>query len=572
MYKNNNIIDINYISFENNLLKIIFQNYFSSHEEIIKIFIKLIITKILDNNTNSNINYDLNNLLLVYINQCFIFKRYELGLEFINNIDNLKDNKNYYDKIYNVINEIVNNENIDTNIKISYFKIIYKKKINIINYDIINKLIEVTDGDKIISVFNKSDNFFINYNNLSDIENIISIIKKCILYKKKFILDYLLYNLDEQIKIFNKKNNIINPFQIYFLTLEKNEIPYLEILDIIQNYNYNINQEFYKNMTYLNLCIKKNYVEIVKKLLQYNIITNNIIDDKSIIFDCIDNKNHLIANLILQKEPGLINKLYNNKNIITYLFEKDFDENIKIKFLLIFLKNNLFNINSQDKNNNHIGFIILKSNLKKNNKIILFKLISPIIDPLIQNERIPLILYSILYDEFEITYLLMNKLIETKKILKTNNEGIFSYYMNNNINENINYIPIILKFIRDYDRKKVIDNDIEFEINIDNLKNENMFLIIIKFTCFFMVINNQNTNIYLTKNTKIIIENNINNNFMYKNNYNEEDNNYMEISIDCENNNIILETDTNNNTNIWKTTSNNTDSESSEIEVSKICF
>ena len=59
---------------------------------------------------------------------------------------------------------------------------------------------------------------------------------------------------------------------------------------------------------------------------------------------------------------------------------------------------------------------------------------------------------------------------------------------------------------------------------------------------------------------------------MYKNNYNEEDNNYMEISIDCDNNNIILETDTNNNTNIWKTTSNNTDSESSEIEVSKICF
>jgi hypothetical protein len=589
LYKNNNIIDINYISFENNLLKIIFQNYFSSQEEIIKNFIKLIITKILDNNNNSYINYDLNNLLLIYINQCFIFKKYEYGLEFINNIDNLKDNKNYHDKIHNIINEIVNNENINTNIKISYFKMIYKKRINIINYDIINKLIEVNDGDKIISVFNKSDNFFINYHSLSNIESIINIINKCILHKKKFILDYLLYNLDEYIKNFNKNNNIINPFQIYFLSLERNEIPYLEILDIIKNYKYNINQYFNKDITYLNLCIKKNYIETAKKLLQYNIITNNIIDDKSIIFDCIDNKNHLIANLILQKEPNIINKLYNNKNIITYLFEKDFEENIKIKFLLIFLKNNLLNINSQDKNNNHIGFIILKSKFKKNNKIILFKLITSVIDPLVQNERIPLIIFSMLHDEFEITYLLMNRLIETKKILKTNNEGIFSYYMNNNINENINYIPIILKFIRDYDRKKVIDNDIEFDINNDNLKNENMFLIIIKFTCFFIIINNQNVNIFLTKNTKIIIENNINknninknninkniinknNNYTYKNNYNQEDNNYLEVSIDYDNNNIILETDTINNTNIWKTTSNNTDSESSEIEVSKICF
>jgi hypothetical protein len=588
LYKNNNIIDINYISFENNLLKIIFQNYINSNEDIIKTFIKLIISKILENNTNKTINYDINNLLLIYINQCFIFKKYEIGLDFINNIINLKDDKNYYDKINNIIDEIVNNENININIKISYYKIIYKKKINIINYDIINKLIEVSDGDKVINAFNKSDNFFMNYNNFSDIDNIINIIKKCIIYKKKVILDYLLFNLDENIKNYNKKNNnIINPFQIFFITIEKNEIPYLEILDVIQNYKYNINQEFTKHVTYLYLCIKKNYTEIAKKLLQYNIFINNIVDDKSIIFECIDNKNHLIANLILQKEPNIINKLYNNKNVITYLFEKEIDENIKIKFLLIFLKNNLLNINNFDNNNNHIGFLILKSKFKKNNKIILFKLISLTIDPLVQNERIPLIIYSMLCDEFEITYLLMNKLIETKKILKTNNEGIFSYYMNNNLNNNlnndINYIPIILKFIKDYDRNKVIDNDIDFEINNNNLKNENMLLIIIKFTYYFII--NQNQNMYLNKNTKIIIENNIknkyinnkiinkNNKLIYKNNYNENDNNYLEISIDNDNNdNIILETDTINNNNIWKTTSNNTDSESSEIEVSKICF
>ena len=583
LYKNNNIIDINYISFENNLLKIIFQNYLNSNEDIIKTFIKLIITKILENNVTKTINYDLNNLLLIYINQCFIFKKYEAGLDFINHINNLKDDKNYYDKINNIIDEIVNNENININIKISYFKIIYKKKINIINYDIINKLIEVTDGDKVINAFNKSDNFFMNYNNFSDIDNIINIIKKCIIYKKKVILDYLLFNLDEKIKNYNKKNNnIINPFQIFFITIEKNEIPYLEILDVIQNYKYNINQEFTKNVTYLYLCIKKNYIEIAKKLLEYNIFINKIVDHKSIIFECIDNKNHLIVNLILQKEPNIINKLYNNKNVITYLFEKEIEENIKIKFLLIFFKNNLLNINNFDNNNIHIGFLILKSKLKKNNKIILFKLISSIIDPLVQNERLPLIIYSMLCDEFEITYLLMNKLIETKKILKTNNEGIFSYYMNNNLNNNINndinYIPIILKFIKDYDRNKVIDNDIDFEINNNNLKNENMLLIIIKFTYYFII--NQNQLTYLNKNTKIIIEDNIKNKYINnKNNYNENDNNYLEISVDNDNynnynnnDNIILETDTINNNNIWKTTSNNTNSESSEIEVSKICF
>jgi hypothetical protein len=38
------------------------------------------------------------------------------------------------------------------------------------------------------------------------------------------------------------------------------------------------------------------------------------------------------------------------------------------------------------------------------------------------------------FDEFEITYLLINKLIDSKKILKTSNDGIFSYYLNNTHN------------------------------------------------------------------------------------------------------------------------------------------
>jgi hypothetical protein len=411
------------------------------------------------------------------------------------------------------------------------------------------------------------------------------------MYKKPRILDYILYHGDDKIKNINKRsNNIINPYQVLFINKEndkKNELIYTEFIDIIQKYNYNINENYNKNnndkYSYLNLCINKNYIALGIKLINYNIIINNLFDNKSIIFHCIDSKNHLIADAILKNNKELGNKLYNGKNIINYLFEKkdeEIDENIKLKFLLIFLKNNFFNINFQDKINQNIGFLILKSNFKKCNKIILFKIICNQIDPLFKNDKIPLIVYSMLLDEFEITYMLMNKLIDSKKILKTSNDGIFSYYLNNQIsteyNDEINYIPIILKFIRDYDRSKILDTNIELEIISQQNKCENILVMIFKIICYFIKnidedldesIHTETKNKYI-KTKKNIVKVNYKKSKLNKN-Y-EEINKYIELSND--NNDDLLETDTMQNSNIWKTTTLETDSESSEIEVSKICF
>ena len=624
LYKNTNIIDINYISNDENLVQIILNNELK--EEIINNLIKFLITKLKEFNKTYK-NYDINNFLLAYTLQCFTYKKYKYGLDFLTNIENLEDNKIYHNKINNIINELITNREIEFNIKVLYFKIINKNKINICNIPILNNLIEISDGDIILSKFDKSDNIFmvifINNNDMfKTIEDIINIIKKCIIYRKPVILDYILYHLDDKIKNINKRNNnIINPYQILFINKEndKNEIPYIGFIEVIQKYNYNINEDFNKNnnykFTYLNLCIKKNYIELGRKLIDFNIIINNNLEGKTIIYHCIDNKNHLIASSLLEKDSELGNKLYNGKNIINYLFEKDFEENIKIKFLLIFIKNNFLNINYQDKINQNIGFLILKSNFKKYNKIILFKLICKInnnpekgennnyfrmennnyekvennnfervennnsesieIDPLFKNDRIPLIVYSMLLDEFEITYMLMNKLIDSKKILKTLNDGIFSYYLNNNDKDEMNYIPIILKFIRDFDRSKLIDNNIELDIIADQNKCENILVMILKIIYFFIVNYDNFTkeqkeikNKYIKSNKNIV-------KIKYKKskiNYQkqEEINKYIELSDDDNNN--ILETDTMQNSNIWKTTTIETDSESSEIEVSKICF
>ena len=174
----------------------------------------------------------------------------------------------------------------------------------------------------------------------------------------------------------------------------------------------------------------------------------------------------------------------------------------------------------------------------------------------------------------------MNKLIDSKKILKTSNDGIFSYYLNNQTsieyNDEINYIPIILKFIRDFDRSKILDTNIELDIIIQQNKCENIIVMILKIICYFIKnidkdietsLQTETKNKYI-KTKKNIVKVNYKKSKVTKN-Y-EEVNKYIELTAD--NNDDLLETDTMQNSNIWKTTTLETDSESSEIEVSKICF
>ena len=137
----------------------------------------------------------------------------------------------------------------------------------------------------------------------------------------------------------------------------------------------------------------------------------------------------------------IINTFYKKYNIINYLFKiynksKINDNNILIRFIIkiikIISKNNFINnliINYQDEYNESFGFKILNSNLNKKEKILIFNLIKNYIDPLLINLHIinnenkykfPLILYSTLLDEYEITYILLNNLIRSDKIKKRN--------------------------------------------------------------------------------------------------------------------------------------------------------
>ena len=166
-----------------------------------------------------------------------------------------------------------------------------------------------------------------------------------------------------------------------------------------------------------------------------------------------------------------------------------------------------------------------------------------------------------------------------------NRPKFFSYYLNNECNDEINYIPIILKFIRDFDRNKILDTNIELDIIAEQNKCENILVMILKIICYFIknsenvikeeliqteIIQTEIKNKYI-KSKKNIVK--INYKKSKLNKKQEEINKYIELSDDNnDNNDNILETDTMQNSNIWKTTTLETDSESSEIEVSKICF
>ena len=97
------------------------------------------------------------------------------------------------------------------------------------------------------------------------------------------------------------------------------------------------------------------------------------------------------------------------------------EHNVLIRFLKkifhVIIDNNLDNIiNYQDDKNQLVGFKILNSEIKQEYKIILFNYIKEIIDPLEinlflenknNNYNFPIIFYSVLLNEYEITFILL---------------------------------------------------------------------------------------------------------------------------------------------------------------------
>lgn len=588
---NNELLDVNYTSNKNNLINNIIENYknINSVENLIILIIKQIEIK------NKN---NLSKNLINYVSICFKRSNINIGVQFIKYIKNLKEESNL--NLLNYIFDTLIDCDLSIEKKITYLKIINKNKINVIEYDFVNKLIDNNSGDDIILEFNKEENTLFNINDYKNENYIINIIKKCIKNIKINILDYVLFNLEKSIKYYK-----IDTIIIFLLNIPKKkeeEYLYIDILKIIIKYNNNFNSiitvemNTIKNMSILQYCIKYEFNLCGKLFIKEGF---NLLNSHNYLKTCIDNNNSVLYGYIIEKEPSIINILDNNKNIINYLFDKIKRDNKNLLFRFVVktinpIINGLLNknkiINYQDENNELFEFKILNSDLTSNEKILIFNFIKDIINPLeisiyksndknVNTLNYPLILHSLLLNEYEITFMLLNNLLKNgiiKKNIRNSNDTmtIFDYY-HINTDININFVPIIFKYIKDNHTKyEIFDEKLLSKINdlheIDKIPIE-LILMITKIIIFIIIYETKDIKLknYKKKN-KIIIDNQY-----------SEINKYMEITVD--NNDNILETnietniEENNiksiNKNIWIMSSNkNKKLEDSDISESDILF
>ena len=589
--KDNDIIDLNYSSNKKSIISSILEyTYFISTKkdkisQTLSIQKSLINKKTYDNNILELINviinqlhyrnnnslsddkYDINEIILDYVIECLKNNNILLGLEFLKNINELIYKKEYEEKLEYIFNFIIENEFIYANIKVSYLKIINKKKINIIQYDFINKLIENELGDKIIIEFDKNENSFFNIiDNYKNKEYISETIKKCIINKKDNILDYILYNLDSYIKNYN-----INLVDLYIKNImSKDEYNYIELLKIILKYvrSHDLNSisnDILSDISGINnnslgmnkdiifYCIDNKLTLSAKLFIKNNFLINIEEINKKLLLHCIEMQNHIIMGYIIEKNPIIIMNKYNNQNILNLLFNlysngKISNSNVLMRFIIKIvdpiinnkIKDNI--INYQDISNELIGFKILKSNLKCSDKIILFNLLKNVINPILvnnfpsSNQNFPLILYSVLLDEYEMTYIMLNNLFKNNIIYKENKDleenTIFDYSFNpseiSNSLININFIPVIFKFIKDNEEKHKYfkENVLLLSLEIDSYMIK-YIVICIQCIIYMLSINN---NLYLNKYKEKSDTGMININLSDENC--EESNKYIELSCD----------------------------------------
>lgn len=595
--KKNNILNLNYIINKKNLINSIFSTFKNKKTfeiEQCKLIISAIIAQLQQRNKKyKDIQNRINDMMIQYLVECYNYDHIRLGIEFLKNIKNL-DNKYFLSKInnnvdyskYSIISIFPNTLNKNSKyvdllkyifnkileshtnyqVKISYLKIINKNRINIINYDFINKLTEIEEGEKIVMELpqynqkDKTPNYFLDIPDYKNINHINAIIKKCIMNRRINILNYFLNEINYKIK-----ENEINPYVTYFTNVEnyKKENEYVELLKIITKYNYNINNyvsfddfSHKNNLNFLHYCIKNKLNSSAKILIHKSINISIICENKNFLFYCIDNKNHIVFGEIINNDDSLINETFENIRLHTYLFlSKELEENVLMRFLIKLLSNSNYNVNYCDKSNIHLGFQILESKLDKRNKVMLFKIILERVDPMVINNNIPLLMYSVVQDEYEISYMLLNKVFKSNNIKKSSNSNSYLDYelLNNNIN--INFIPLILKYVKENTvlNKIIVDKIyLETDVYIENILVMILEIVIcIIYYKFNSVIkynklikkNNSKINSYIEKRKE---EDD-------KQTYNEQNkqlqtNGYIEISIDTDENNIINKV----NKNIWK--------------------
>jgi len=621
--KKNNMLNINYNVNKTNLINSILQTQKNNPQfeyDTAKKLFNLIIHQLHKKISIKNKDYisKFNEIMILYVLESYNYNNIKLGFEFFKNIKDLdinffninrigdtkyfiinkfpssiNKNSTYAELLKYIFDNFLNNS-INYQIKNSYLKVINKNKTNIINYDFINKLIDIEDGEKIILdmyqiIRNDIKNYFLNLPDYDNINYINSTIKKCILKKRVNILNYFLNEINCKIK-----EDKINPYIIYFANIEdyKKEYEYIEILDVITKYNYDINSEILlenknkNNFNFLHFSIQKKLNKSGKILLKKNINTKVLYENRNLLYYCVDNKNQILFNELINYDSQLINQTFNNLKLHTYLFSnKELDENKLMRFMIKLLDSKSFEINYSDKHNIHIGFQILEAKISKRNKVLLFKIISERIEPLFLNNNIPLILYTTIINEYEITYMLLNKLFADKIIKKISIQKKYLEYEYTSDKININFIPIVLKYISEHSNENdIIINDIYLEVD---LYAENILLIIIEMTIFILrysIVKQQPNKINKYQEKKIVIEKQ-NYNGIVNNKYNVE-NGFIELSLDTDDN-LSLE---NVNKNIWKNpnikknkkdtseikfnfkSETNEENNSSEIEESNVCF
>ena len=237
------------------------------------------------NNINENIYYIIYNkdekIEEIILNLNLIIKNNNLNFKFIIN-----------NKIFNNIEDIKNNNNIENENKIIY----EKETENENNIFIVKKIIELIKEDLIIHKYiNKYIILF--YDDEYDIKSIINYINEenidCIIYNKNFNIIYNNVNLE-----FNNFNNIIDKIKNDFInSFNKNykfiSLNNIQILD-------EINQFIFDNKIILNNNEKLlwnflNKIYVIKEPIlkeDKNSINLNITETK-ILFNILENKNLL---------------------------------------------------------------------------------------------------------------------------------------------------------------------------------------------------------------------------------------------------------------------------------------
>jgi hypothetical protein len=505
-------VDFVLVDIDNRLIRIVLVNNNLS-DDVKRKFIELITIKTLE-------KYKLEIVVLKlceYIIEILNHKYYDFGLYVLNNITTLY--KNVFNMIEHILNIVVNSVEIDITLQIEYIKVIYKLYDNTSNKenksDIINKLVSISHGDIIINHFKNNYNFLVHCDEYNDKKYIIKIIKRCIIYKKHILLDYVL-------SLINKVNKVkinINYYQHYFQTIynECNKLStycdykYSLLLDVICIKNkVNINKIYNDscisnikngNIGYLEFCIKNNYIYSAKVLIK-----NNINLESSLNW-CIDNKNYIIASYILTSNTTCI---FNNMvDTITHLFDKITDEIILLKFVdkIVYTCNNHTSQINTLIINTLVYKVIDSKIIQYYNKVVFINKMKHLINPFEQKE--PLILYTITNNDgkgmYEITYLLLMQLFVDNKI-KMQNDFInldMKEIISNNINNysyydskiNFNVIPIILQYIKHNYTNVDYSYFIEFNIYKNEVNMYNVITIAIYFSIFLIHnITHQGTN------------------------------------------------------------------------------